>query len=177
MEPDGLFLMMLACIFAASIIVLTIRRAAPARTEFSVTPSSIEELSTDRYRPMLRLLDAADLQVLRSQPGYKPEIIARLRRQRCQIFRGYLRLLQDDFGQVCHALKLLMVHAKDDRRDLAFVLIRSRLRFAFGMALIQVRLGLYRCGVGTVNVASVLHTFEHLQDELRSLIPSVALGA
>jgi len=169
--------MMLACIFSASVIVLTIRRAAPLSTKLPVTATWVEELSTDRYRPMLRLLDGEDFRVLCAQPGYKPEMIARLRRQRCQIFRGYLRSLQDDFGHVCVALKLLMVHAKEDRPDLASVLIRSRFQFALGMVLVQIRLAFYWCGVGTVDAANLLRTFDHLQFELRSLIPSVALGA
>ena len=168
---------MVTCILAAFLVVFTLRRTAPSRGRLPLTANWVDELSTERYRPMSRLLDADEFQMLRSQPGCNRERIARLRRERCQIFRRYLRSLDEDFGQVCLALKLLMVHAKQDRRDLATVLIRSRLQFAGGMAQVRLRLVLYRCGIGTVDAANLLRTLGHLQEELRSLIPSVALGA
>ena len=168
---------MLACICAAFVVAFTIRKSAPASEKLPPTADWVEELSAERYRPMLRLLDAGDFQILRSQPGCTRERIARLRGERCRIFGNYLQALQEDFGQVCLALKLLMVHAKQDRRDLAMVLIRSRLQFVCGMAQVRLRLVLYRCGIGTVDAANLLRTFNHLQEELRTLIPSVALGA
>ena len=177
MEPGGLLLMMLACISAACGLVLTIRKCAPSPKKLPVTAQWIEELSLERYRPMLRLLDPDEFRLLRSQPGYTPEMIARMRRERCRIFRGYLESLREDFGQVCLAVKLLMVHASDDRPDLASVLLRSRLQFALGMAVVQLRVALYWCGVGTVDVGQLLNTFNLLQVELRSLIPSVAASA
>jgi hypothetical protein len=170
-------LILLVSTFAALLIVIPIRKAAPAREKLRVTGNWIDELSTERYRPMLRLLDSDDFQMLRSQPGCSRETVARLRRQRCQIFSHYLRSLQEDFGEVCLALQQLMVHAGQDRPDLATVLIRRRVQFAWRMAQVRVRLVLYRWGVGTVDAAHLLRTFGHLQEELRSLIPSVALGA
>jgi len=172
MGLGGLFL---ACTLGALLIVLTLRKAAPPE-KLRVTTDWIDELSTERYRPMLRILDSDEFRVLRSQPGDR-EAISRLRRQRCQIFGNYLRSLQEDFGQVCLALQSLMVHAKQDRPDLANVLIRRRLQFTWGMTRVRWRLALYRCGVGTVDAVNLLRTFGHLEDELRSLIPSVALGA
>ena len=177
MGLGGLALMMLACISAASLIVLTIRKAAPAPSKLPVTAHWVDELSTERYQPMLRLLDRDDFRVLREQGGYDGQMISRLRRQRCQIFAGYLGSLQDDFGQVCFALKLLMVHAGEDRPDLATVLIRSRIRFAWAMTVVKVRLTLFRCGIGSVDAAKLLRNLGHLQGELRSLVPSVALSA
>ncbi len=168
---------MLACICAALVVVLTIRKAAPGTEKLSQMSDWGDELSTERYRPMLRLLKADDFEVLRSQPGCSREVISRMRDQRCQIFRKYLESLEEDFCEVCLALKLLMVHAKQDRPDLAMVLIRSRPQFIWGLAQVRMRLALYRLGVGTVDAANLLRTFGRLHEELRSLIPSVALGA
>lgn len=176
MGLSGLF-PMIVCICVAFVVVLTLRKTAPGPEKLPATPNWIDDLSTERYRPMLRLLDGDDFQVLRSQPGCGRELIVRMRRQRCEIFRKYLQSLEEDFCQVCLALKLLMVHANQDRRDLATVLIRSRLQFAWGLAQVRLRLALYRCGVGTVDAGNLLRTLGHLQEELRSLIPSVALGA
>lgn len=170
-------LVTLACTLAAFLIVLTIRKAAPASGEAPVAADWIDELSTERYRPMLRLLDSDDFELVRAQAGCDREAIARLRRQRCQVFCDYLRSLEEDFDQICLALKELMVHARQDRPDLAKMLIRRRLQFAWGAAQVRLRLVLYRRGVGTVDAGRVLRTFGHVQEELRSLIPCVALGA
>src|SRR5580704_8545641 len=62
-----------------------------------LTAEWIDELSMERYQPMLRLLDGGDLEFLRSQPGFNSQMVSNLRRQRCQIFRGYLRCLSGDF--------------------------------------------------------------------------------
>ena len=85
----------------------------------------IDELSIDRYRPMMRLLDPEDFEFLRSQPGITSRQVARLRAQRCRIFRGYLRSLSADFGHVCMALKLLIAESQQDRADLARLLCQA----------------------------------------------------
>src|SRR5579871_6838542 len=131
--------MMLGCISAACGIAFTIRKCASSSKRLPVTAQGIEELSLEPYRPMLRLLDPDEFELLRSQPGCTPETIAKMRRERCRIFRGYLASLREDFGHVCLALKLLMAHANDDRPDLARILMRSRLRFAAGVVLVQLR--------------------------------------
>jgi hypothetical protein len=115
-----------------------------------VTASWIEGLSPERYRPMLHLLDAEDLEFLRSQPGFTPKLASRLRAQRCQIFRGYLRCLNEDFQRIIMALKLILAYSPQDRPDLASVLVHQQLRFGLAMAAVHVRLFLYRwdcCGV------------------------------
>ena len=171
MEFGGLLLSIVACIVLASAIVFTIRKAAPRAGSLPVTANWIEELSLDRYRPMLRILAADDFGVLRSQPGYTPEMLAKLRSQRCRIFREYLRALREDFARVCLALKLLMVQAGNDRPDLASTLLRKQLQFAFGVAAVEVRLALYSWGIGSVEVAGLLAVFDGLRVELRTLVP------
>ena len=44
-----------------------------------MTADWIDELSIDRYRPMQRLLDTAELDFLRAQPGFNPQMESRLR--------------------------------------------------------------------------------------------------
>src|SRR6266404_2246135 len=100
-----------------------LRSMAAAGRSLPVTAEWIDELSVERYRPMMRLLDGADLDFLRSQPGFTPQAAAKLRIQRCQIFRGYLRALSTDFGRISGAIKILMLHSRRDRPDLATVLM------------------------------------------------------
>src|ERR1035441_6142951 len=87
------------------LVVFLVRRLGSDHQLLPVTTDWLSELSTDRYRPMLRLLDATDFQFLRVQKGFTPEMERRLRRQRVQAFRGYLRLLVADFDRIVAALR------------------------------------------------------------------------
>lgn len=167
-------------ICAALMLALTllIRKLAVSGGRLPVTAEWIDELSVERYRPMMRLLDGEDLDFLRSQPGFTPRMSARLRMQRCQIFRGYLRCLSADFGRVCSALKVLMVQSRHDRPDLAAALLRSQAVFALSMLMVSFRVFLYRWGLCSVDVRGLVGIFESMRVELRSLVPAAApMGA
>jgi len=154
----------LACIGTGVGLVIAIRTLAFPSVTLPVTTDWIDELSIERYRPMLRLLDDEELRFLRSQPGFTPKIVAQFRRQRCQIFRGCLRSLSIDFGRICMALKLLMLQASTDRPDLASALIRGQVAFACGVLVVHVRLALYTCGIGTVDVTELVKSIQDLFD-------------
>jgi hypothetical protein len=159
-------------------LFLVIRKIGFAGSDLPVTAEWIDELSIERYRPMARLLDGGDMEFLRSQPGFTPKILNKLRTQRCQIFRGYLRCLQSDFGRVCSAIKLVMLQSKHDRPDLAAALIRHQMMFATGMVMVHCRLFLYSWGLGGVDVAGLVKSFDRMRLELRTLIPAaVPMGA
>lgn len=164
-------LSVLACVAVGAALVFVIHTVSRPGS-LPVTADWIDELSMDRYRPMLRLLDEQEFQQLRSRPGFTSAMLSQLRRQRCRVFRGYLRSLSSDFSRVCLALKLLMMQAGEDRADLASTLVRTQIAFACGMAVVQVRLGLFSMGVGTVEVASLLKVFDGLRIELRTLVPA-----
>jgi len=170
----------MAIVISVSLVVCTVlmvalifltRRLGGAGGSVPVTLEWIEELSIQRYRPMMRLLDARDLEFLRSQPGYTPGLGRNLRAQRCRIFRAYLRCLSSDFARVCAALKVLMVQSRRDRPDLADALIRSRVQFACGLLSLHCQVVLYRLGVGTVDVRGLVRIFDGMRIELRNLVP------
>jgi hypothetical protein len=159
-------------------LFLLVRKVAFRGSSLPLTAEWIDELSIERYRPMMRLLDGGDLEFLRSQPGFTPRMATRLRIQRCQIFRGYLRCLNSDFQRVCAAIKVLMLQSRHDRPDLASVLIQRQAMFACGMAMVYFRLFLYRWGVTGVDVASLVRNFDLMRLELRTLVPvSIPAGA
>jgi hypothetical protein len=172
MDFGALLLTILAAIAVASGFVSTMRRAAPRSKTPPVTAGWIEELSVERYRPMLRLLDPDDFQKLHSEHGCTPEAIAEIRAERCRIFQQYLRSLRADFKKVCAALKMVMAQASKDRPDLASILLRSQVQFAFHCALLELRLGLFSCGIAGVDVSALLGVFEGLRCELRAVAPS-----
>jgi hypothetical protein len=153
-------------------------RKVAASGSLPLTAEWIDELSVERYRPMIRLLDGEDLEFLRSQPGFTPKMEAKLRTQRCQIFRGYLRCLNADFGRVCAALKILMLQSRNDRPDLAAALMRYQATFVLAMCMVQCRLVLYRWGVCAVDVTGLVDVFDKMRLELRTLVPvALPMGA
>ena len=167
----------LACILAGAGLMMLVRRIAAPVVALPATPDWIGELSVDRYRPMLRMIDAEEFRFLCAQPGITPKIAAQMRRQRCEIFRGYLRSLSVDFNRVCTAIKILMLHANTDRPDLAQVLLRSQFTFAFGLALVHVRLAMFSVGIGTVSIGSLFEPLKNMQLELRTLMPATMAAA
>jgi hypothetical protein len=137
-----------------------------------LTAEWIDELSSDRYRPMMRLLDPGEIDFLRSQPGYSWQIESQLRAQHRQVFRGYLRCLQADFGRICAALQLVMAQSQQDRSFVALQLMERRMAFAGAMLAVEFRLVLYGMGIGGVDVTSLVQTFEEMRVELRELMPA-----
>src|ERR1035441_10756492 len=89
-----------------------------------------------------------------------------------QIFRGYLRCLDMDFQRVCMALKLVLLHSEQDRPDLSALLVHHRIMFATGLLGARFRLFLYRWGICTVDVTSLLRIFDVMRIELRTLVPA-----
>jgi hypothetical protein len=167
----------LVCMGLTIGLCLVLRKVAFSNGDLPVTAEWIDELSVESYRPMLRLLDAKDLEFLRAQPGFTPNMEAQLRRQRCQMFRGYLRSLSLDFRRICAAIRLMMLCSKNDRPDLASILLHHQFIFGFAFLQVECSLLLYRWGLGEVNVAGLMRTFDSTRVELRRLVPSAALVA
>lgn len=155
----------------ACVLAYLVRRVAFAG-ELPVTSQWIEDLSLDRYRPMLRMLDSGDIKFLRSQPGFTPSMATKLRAQRTQIFRGYLKSLEADFARVCSAIKLIMVQCKNDRSELAETLIRQQISFACLMLGVRLRLLFYSLGICGVDVTQLVKLFDSMRLELRTLVPT-----
>ena len=151
-------------------------RVPPTQAVLPYTAEWISELSVERYRPMLRLLDESDLRFLRRQPGFDRGMARRLRRQRCQIFRGYLNSLSDDYRKMCGTLRVLMVNSAVDRPDLAAALTRKQSEFRLCMLRARWRLLMYRWGRGCVDTAGLIQLFENLCGELQGMIPKPVVG-
>ena len=167
------FVIYVAVLLAATLLaalVFAFRRVWVG-SQLPVTVEWMETLSVERYRPMLRLLNQEDISFLKSQPGFQASMAGRLRRQRCNIFKGYLQNLAADFQRTCSALKLLMLQAQHDRPDLAATLLRAQAAFACGLLEAYCRLALYRLGAASVDVSDLVRLFDCMQIELRSIAP------
>jgi hypothetical protein len=168
----GIIVSSIVLVALALAAIALVRRLGPSGSTLPVTAEWIEELSTDRYRPMVRLLDSADIEFLRSQSGFTSKMEATLRAQRCRIFRGYLHCLDTDFKRVCLALKLILSHSTQDRPELAAALVQHQLTFASGLVGAHFRVFLYRWGICSVDVSNLVKSFDSMRLELRSLVPS-----
>jgi hypothetical protein len=166
------------CLALGICLWLLVRSTRLAAGKLPVTTDWLDDLSIERYRPMLRLFAEEDLRFLSKQPGFTPQMAAKFRAQRCRIVRGYLRSMQVDFGRICMALKIVIAQSQQDRPDLASALVRSQIAFTCGMVTVQFRLFLYRWGFGRVEVASLVKVFDGLRLELRTFVPAeVSAGA
>lgn len=152
-------------------VLFLVRRLGRDNQVLPVTTDWMSELSTERYRPMLRLLEETDFQFLRSQKGFTPGMVGRLRRQRVQAFRGYLRMLEADFDRVGAALQVILTQAAVDRPELASLLFQRQLMFAFGLIGVHCRLLLFRFGLSGADVSSLIQLFDGMRRELRTLVP------
>ena len=164
------FVVMIACL-AVSLAAIY-RRLMTGRASLPVTAEWIEQLSVDRFQPRKRLLADDDLKQCRERADYTPQMAAEFRRERCRIFRGYLRCLHSDFQRVIMALRIVMVQSRYDRPDLAAALVRSRRQFALGLMLVHCRLALYQFGLSGVDAADLLKVFDTARMELRSMVPA-----
>jgi hypothetical protein len=154
-----------------TLAILLVRRLGTGSECLPVTTEWLEDLSDERFRPMLRLLEESDFRFLRAQKGFTPVMEKRLRGQRVEVFRGYLKMLEGDFKRVCMALRIVMVQSEYDRPDLASVLIHRQLTFACGILSIEFRLVLFHWGIATVDASELVRMFDGMRLELKTLVP------
>jgi hypothetical protein len=132
------------------------------RDTLPLTQEWLAELTTQRYRPMCRLLDEGDWRFLREQRGFRPEIEKGLRRQRILLFRAYLRTLEADFHRLCGALDASMPDVAAQRRAI----------LAWRMTVVRVRLKLYEWGVGKVDASPLVSLFDEVRAEVAASGPA-----
>ncbi len=152
-----------------AVYFLVRQQIAVLRRRHTVPMDWTPELCVDRYRPMFRLLEEDDIRFLSTQPGATPALVKRLRRQRYQVFQGYLSALQGDFRLACEALMLLAMQSPTDRVDIIRPLLISQIKFSIGILRVRCGLLLYRWNVGQKPVANLVDLFEALQLELLAL--------
>lgn len=112
---------------------------------------------------MMRLLDEADYRFVASQSGMTAASLRRLRSERRQIFRSYLRSLVADFHRLHMAARVVLVYSPQDRPDLAATLMKQRLYFTFAVLSVEAKLVLHSLGVGTVDVRHLIGSLETMR--------------
>lgn len=148
-------------------LVFTSRSASPA--------SACADIAA-RYRPMQRLLSAADFDFLSSHPVSNSKMLRQMRADRARLFRAYLRSLTLDFARTATGLESVMLASTVDRPDLARLVSGSRLSFAQGLIAVEVRLVLFRYGLGTVDIQPLVTSIARMREQLQlgAMLPAAA---
>jgi hypothetical protein len=168
--------MMLIGVAVISILILSlvaalVRRMGSGSESLPVTTEWLDDLSDDRYRPMLRLLDESDFRFLRVQKGFTPAMERKLRKQRAEVFRSYLGTLESDFKRVCLGLKIMLVQSDHDRSDMLSTLLHHQLTFTCLILMTHARLFLFRWNLASVDASELIRLFDGMRLELKTLVP------
>jgi hypothetical protein len=122
----------------------------------------------NRYKPMLRLLSDTDL----GFAATNPKLRSRIRSQRRELFRGYLRCLTKDYARLLSGVRGMMVESAVDRPDLAKALARNRVSFALALCHIELHLQLHALGVGKVDVSGLVEALDSLRGAVSVMTPA-----
>jgi len=160
-----LFIVLLVSIAAVSATLLF---AIRMRLFESGVSSQSRLPDVGRYRPMLRLLSDADLDFAAANPALR----GRIRAQRREIFRGYLRCLAKEYAGLLSGLRRIMVESGADRPDLAKALAKNRVMFTLALCRVEVHLGLHALGIGTVDVSGLVEALDALRGAVSVMTPA-----
>ncbi len=89
--------------------------------------AQLRQIPPRNYSPMGRLFDTRDLQFLKSQPGWRRGMTARLRRERRAVLSLYLHEARADFRRVWSSLR--HVAPWSENPEFAFAMLQQMLTF------------------------------------------------
>ena len=164
-----LILVAIAVAFLIAAFVLLFWRLASRSDNQAVTVEWFESFSLDSYAPMERLLDQGDFEFLSQQPGYRPEIGARLLKERKKLFLGYLRLLIGDFNHLLRIARLMIVYSSEDRAEFAKLLWRQQVTFYFAVCAVRLRVALYPAGWTSLDVSRLMQALDDMRGQVAQL--------
>jgi hypothetical protein len=120
--------------------------------------------SPARYQAMERMVDGEQKTFF---PDHKLE--AQLRKKRVKVLRGYMHQISQDFHQVSKAVQLMLLQSQVDRPDLARILMKQRLVFAYAMMSMEFKLTLYGFGLNGIDERLLTGSMYALRSQLQSL--------
>ncbi|MGJ5815691.1 hypothetical protein [Paludibaculum fermentans] len=146
---------------AAFILVLgwIYRHISVARSGDGVSEQWWQEFSPERYAPMTRLLAKEDFEFVQQLAGYQPGLEKRLRARRIAVFSSYLLGMRQDFDRL-HSVGQALLISGHHTPGLQDKLFRLRLEFLRSWWMVRAELALYRLGIGAVDPARLVQTFQ-----------------
>ncbi len=150
---------------AVSILALVTVRLLRYRAK-SVGPSDTDSLNFNlaRYEPMRRLLAAEEMEFLAGQPGYRPEIGKRFRKNRRRVFRMYLSELSNDFHRIHRAARAVIAESPAEGANLVGILVRQQI--IFWRSLLVVEMKLILPGTPRIDVSGLVAAIETMRIDL-----------
>ena len=134
----------------------------------------LERMSTQGYRPMVRLLSREDWEFVANHPGATPAMKAQFRRERRATVRKYVAAMEQDFARMHELLRVALVTAKVDRPDLAAFLLKERISFAAGLWKVRVRLALDWMGADYGDLQNLMGAVDKLSLAARETLAAKA---
>ena len=168
---DAHFLPLMIGVALISGFALLVIRLLTHRDTRAASPEFLARFSVARYRPMQRLLSEDDFEFLAAQPGYEPAIARQLRRRRRAAFRTYLRTMARDFDRLYAAAKQIALFSDHDRKDLVVLLVRQKVAFECGLAMVHARLALHAIGLAPVDVRGLIDALDQMSQQARHFSP------
>ncbi|MEP7353519.1 MAG: hypothetical protein ABI824_09845 [Acidobacteriota bacterium] len=152
------FLVLTVAIGGISLAVAVFTRLAGYRTGATSPTSASSYAAYDsspyeasHYAPMVRLLDAEEVEFLESQEGISANEISKFRQDRRLIFREYLSELAADFHRIHAQARMMVATAPEEHSDLVGMLMGQQLAFWKAMFMIECQLALEVVGVRNIN--------------------------
>jgi hypothetical protein len=136
-------LLLIGGVFATLFLAL-FRHASGANPP---NPKWLDEFSLDKYRPLERLFDSADLAFVAAHPGYTASLGRKLASSRRAAARLYLAELTVDFDGLFRLGRQMVAGAREDRSDLASTLFQQWLAFHLRVLSLRLRLRLAPLGL------------------------------
>jgi hypothetical protein len=132
------------------------------------------EFSLARYEPMAHLLSDEDFLFLKTQPGFRPEIGRKFRRERRRIFRLYLEELARDFHRLHARARVLVASLPAEHSAMVGILFRSEVRFWCEIAKLEAQLTFSWAGV-PVDARALVEGLGAMQAQVNAMsAPSAA---
>ena len=125
-----------ACIFAA-VFAAMFRHAAGLDLP---SPRWLDELSLEKYAPLERLFDPADVASIAAHPGCTPAMRRRLEAGRRRATRLFLSELTADFNRLFRIGREMLASSQQERPELASTLFEQW--FVFNARVLSLRLRL-----------------------------------
>ncbi len=162
-----LALVMIAMLSVVTAVLLTaVRPTCKFLLSREIEPTSdwLNRYDFSRYSALASLLQPQDFEFLRTQPGYTPELSARLKADRLKIAECYLSQLERDVRLLLNFANHALALSGEDRDGLSAFLLKQEVSFAANLTLLRAEIALMKLGL--------LHqiSFDGLLESLRPLV-------
>jgi hypothetical protein len=153
----------LVALFAVLFFTLRSRRAGDR-----VAIENLDIFSLDaRYRPMVRLLDRSDFELVSSAGD--PVLLRRLKSQRRAIFRGYLKSLSRDHARLCAHTRAVLLNGGAESGESVVALHRAEIIFRLTVLSVSCKLVLHAVGLRNVRMWGLMDSFEKIRLQAESV--------